>query len=133
MWTSDPGAPPARAERAAASRRRLACSAGALLLAISLWLVLASGAGQPLRALGVLCFFAAPGLLIGRFVRGPGAFESILFGMGGAVATWGGVAGLTFGAHWKPETAVVAISVLVGLVAAIDLSRSGQRRRGAVA
>jgi hypothetical protein len=133
MGISDISALPDRTELAAGSRR-LACSVGALLLAISLWSILASGVGQPLRALGVLAFFGAPGLLAGRFVRGPGPLETILFSLGGAAATWGVAAGLAFAADWTPESVVICLSALVGLVAAIDLSWSVQRRRrGAVA
>jgi hypothetical protein len=102
-----------------------------LLLAISLWSVLASGVGQPLRALGVLIFFGAPALLVGRFVRWPSRLETILFSLSGAAVAWGGVAGLTFATQVKPQTAVVFVSALVGVVAVIDLSISGQRdRRG---
>ena len=122
-----------RTSRVDAFSWEFACSAGALLLAIALWLIAASGAGQPLRALVVVAFLAAPGLVAARFVRGLEPIETAMVGLGAAVATWGFAAALTFVARqsWSPEAAVIFVSMLVGIVSAIDVSRTMQARRKA--
>jgi drug/metabolite transporter (DMT)-like permease len=121
-------------ERRVPERWRFACSAGAFALTLCLWLVVGSGIGQPLHALAVVAFLAAPALLAGRFVRASGPVETGFFSLGIAAATWGIAAAATFiSQDWTPESAVViCVSALVGCVSAVDLSQSLRRRRRAV-
>jgi hypothetical protein len=110
---------------------RLAYSVGALLLAISLWIILASGVGQPARAADALTFLGAPALLAGRFLHALGPLETAVVGLGCAAATWGIVAASTLAAGlWSPESALLALSGLVALVAVLDLSWHLKRRPG---
>jgi hypothetical protein len=95
---------------------------GALLLSIAVWLVLGTGIGQPVRAMSVLLFLGGPALLVSRFVPGPTALERAVVGLACGAGFWAVIAWATLAARaWTATSALLTVSVVVGLVAALDL------------
>src|SRR5829696_1491709 len=111
-------------------RKQRSWSIGTLLLAASLFVILASGLGQPARAVGVLaCLAGAPLAITARFARNLGRVETAVVGLAAAAAVCGIVSGVTLAFDaWTPRQALLAMSVLVSAVALIDLSRDLKRR-----
>ena len=103
----------------------------ALALAISVWVVEAAHLGEPVRAIDVVAFLAAPALLAACFVRGLGPLETAVVALAAATATIGVLAAVTFLAtSWTPRSALLAWSALVGVAAAAELVRSARRPLG---
>ena len=110
--------------------RRLA-SVLALALAVSVWVVEAGDLGQPVRAIDVVAFLAAPALLAVCFLRGLGPLETAVTALAAATATIGVLAAVTFlAASWTPRSALLALSAVIGLAAAVELVRSARGQLG---
>lgn len=110
---------------------RMLASVLALALAISVWVVEAGHLGEPIRAIDVVAFLTAPALLAACFVRGLGPLETAVTALAAATVTIGILAAITFlAASWTPRSALLALSAVVGLAAAVELVRSARRQVG---